>query len=64
MTHWQVSVAINRLLCGRAGQPLCARVYMARPSIWRSAYLIAADLAFGEYRHCERIWLQWKMGRP
>ena len=60
MTHWQASCLCNRLLLGKAYQPLCARVYAAHPSICRSAFLFLMDMAFSEYRHCENIHSRWR----
>lgn len=59
MTGWHASVALNRALCGDRTQPLCSRVYEARPSRWRSVYLIAADILFSEYGHCKRVHRDW-----
>ena len=58
-SHWRASVALNRALCGDRTQPLCSRVYAARPSRWRSVYLFAADVAFAEFEHCKRVHRDW-----
>ena len=59
MTHWQASCLCNRLLLGRAGQPVCARVYAAKPSACRSVFLFLMDLAFGDFEHCKHIHCRW-----
>ena len=58
--HWRASCAINRVLLGKAYQPLCARVYAAHPSICRSVFLFLMDLAFGDFEHCRNIHRRWR----
>ena len=62
-SHWRASVALNRALCGSAGEPLCARVYRQPLSRWRSVYLFAADVAFSEFEHCKRVHRDWQRSR-
>ena len=62
--HWRISCILSRLLCGKAYQPLCARVYAAHPSICRSVFLFLMDLAFSEYRHCEKIHSRYVRNHP
>lgn len=57
--HWRASVALSRVMCGPAGKPLCARVYEARPALWRSAFMICTDMIFAEYEHCARVHRRW-----
>lgn len=60
LTHWQVSCWLNRLLCGRRGMPLCARIYARPPSLWRTAFLRLMGLAFRDPGHCESVWRRWR----
>lgn len=58
--HWRTSCFCNRLLFGRANEPICSRVYAAHPSICRSVFLFLMDIAFGEYQHCRNIHRRWR----
>lgn len=58
---WSSSILLSRALCGPRGKPLCARVHEARPAFWRSAFLIATDIAFGEADHCARVHARWRL---
>lgn len=56
---WRTSVGLNRLLCGSAQTPLCARIHAARPSRLRSVAMFLLDIAFAEYRHTARVHRRW-----
>ena len=58
---WRSSILLSRALCGPAGKPLCARVHEARPALWRSVFLISADIAFQEENHCARVHARWRL---
>ncbi len=57
---WNISVCINRSLCGGRSEPLCSRVYRQPPSRWRSTFMALMDRAFAETAHCENIHLRWR----
>lgn len=57
---WRSSIAISRVMCGPRGKPLCARVHEAKPGFWRTAFMVAADIAFGEADHCAGIHRRWR----
>ncbi len=59
-SHWVWSCRINRWLGGRADMPMCARVYLCRCGMLRSAYLALMEMAFFEPHHCERVWRKWQ----
>ncbi|MBB4629383.1 hypothetical protein OC539_19275 [Paracoccus denitrificans] len=61
---WRASVILSRALCGPRGKPLCARIHEARPSAWRTAAMVALDIAFAEPDHCARIHRRWKALQP
>ena len=56
---WRTSVGLNRLLCGSAHTPLCARIHAAGQSRLRSVAMFLLDMAFAEYRHTERVYRRW-----
>lgn len=58
---WRSSILLSRALCGPAGKPLCARVHEARPALWRTAAMVALDIAFQEENHCARIHARWQL---
>lgn len=57
---WRASVILSRALCGPRGKPLCARIHEARPSAWRTAAMVALDMALQEENHCYRVHSQWQ----
>lgn len=53
--HWRISVAINRALGGRKGQPMCSRAWQ---NDWR-LFIECMAIAFRDVVHCETIHLRW-----
>lgn len=60
---WASSIACNRVLCGAASQPLCARIHEARPARWRSVACFCLDLVFAEYDHTGKVYAKWQRMR-